>query len=161
MHCDSRVLYICYQRVQSVKTQRGLVYQARPISLAHWKMCGPTPTSRKREKWVQLDRLRGSCCSHLGYHNCNVFVCVYVHKCMGIIMGGGSEIWSYTMKPMAGTQSHPLPVTTTVRVIDSQSSVCLQSEGLVRSGSSYTMAGTQSHLLQAGAHILVMGSCFK
>lgn len=40
-------------------------------------------------------------------------------------MGEGSEIWSYTMKPMAGTQSYPLPVTTTVRVIDSQSSVCL------------------------------------
>jgi len=34
-----------------------LVYQARPISLAHWKLCrafpfGPTPTSSKQEKWV-------------------------------------------------------------------------------------------------------------
>jgi len=34
----------------------GVVYQARPISLAHWKLCRQwgeaTPTSSEREKWV-------------------------------------------------------------------------------------------------------------
>ena len=55
-----------------------LVYQTRPISLAHWKLGAgcrekqwptndlwPTPTSSKREKWVQLDRLLGVVCKQL------------------------------------------------------------------------------------------------